>query len=284
MSNLSEADWVSAAAHQNRNLSEGDVHYTTRPSDKSALVAFPALKVPRQLQGHWEPYVDNGGTTAAIAGRQFVILGGDTRLNDEYNFHTRDDRSKLFRLTDRTMLASGGMQADRLQLQQMLKYRVEWFRHHNGGRTPSTAAMAQLLSTLLYRKRFFPYYTFNVIGGLDENGDGVCYSYDAVGTTEPLSYGTTGTGSAFVEPLLDCLLRREHQFDIPASEGGRRPPAAKTWQYRAPAEMTVESALEMLKAAFRCAAERDIYTGDSVRFWVLTPQGFTEVVERLRRD
>lgn len=31
-------------------------------------------------------------------------------------------------------------------------------------------AIAAMLSTILYGRRFFPYYVYNIIGGLDEEG------------------------------------------------------------------------------------------------------------------
>ena len=48
----------------------------------------------------------------------------------------------------------------------------------------STPAVAQLMSIMLYNKRFFPFYISNILAGLDENGKGCVYSYDPVGHCE----------------------------------------------------------------------------------------------------
>lgn len=48
-------------------------------------------------------------------------------------------------------------------------YHLQMYKHSNN-KTMTTGAIAAMLSTILYSRRFFPYYVYNIIGGLDEEG------------------------------------------------------------------------------------------------------------------
>ena len=80
----------------------------------------------------------------------------------------------------------------------------------------STQSLAQMLSTVLYHKRFFPYYVFNILGslifvliiayfvaGVDEDGKGGVYSYDPVGNFERENWRSAGSASHLIQPFLD---------------------------------------------------------------------------------
>lgn len=56
---------------------------------------------------------------------------------------------------------------------------------------------------MLYQKRFFPFYTFNCLAGLDEQGNGVVYGYDAIGSYDKLKYVVQGSGQELIVPVLD---------------------------------------------------------------------------------
>lgn len=61
------------------------------------------------------------------------------------------------------------MHADATDLVLRIHQRLEWYTHKHE-KLLSVAATAQMLSTMLYMKRFFPYSVWNILGGLDENG------------------------------------------------------------------------------------------------------------------
>eukprot|EP01112_Ceratiomyxa_fruticulosa_P004522 TRINITY_DN1505_c0_g1_i1.p1 TRINITY_DN1505_c0_g1~~TRINITY_DN1505_c0_g1_i1.p1 ORF type:complete len:233 (-),score=46.76 TRINITY_DN1505_c0_g1_i1:98-796(-) len=202
----------------------------------------PKAAGPMQARD-FDMYSNNGGTTLAVAGSDFCVLGADTRMSDGgYGINTRN-YTKLCKLTDKCVLATSGMQADTLALQKNLRSMLQMYEHNNG-KPMSTPAIAQWLSNTLYFKRFFPYYTFNVLGGVDDAGVGCCWSYDAVGSHERCKYSSSGTGQQLIQPLLDNQVGHKNQ--IRAIE----------------VDLTADEAEDLIKDALTSAGERDIYTGD----------------------
>jgi len=212
----------------------------------------------------WSPYVNNGGTTIGVSGKDFCVIAADTRLSEGYSIATRTS-PKVLKLTDKCVLATSGMQADAAALHKLLLARLTWYQHQNG-KQMSTPAIAQMLANILYYKRFFPYYTFNVLGGVDEKGVGCVFSYDAVGSYERTQYSSSGTGQTLVQPLLDNQIAHKNQQNV-----------LKT-------EKSVQEVEEIVKDAFNSAGERDIYTGDFVDMCTITSNGVAFTKLELKFD
>ncbi|KAF3603760.1 hypothetical protein F2Q69_00037099 [Brassica cretica] len=124
-----------------------------------------------------------------------------------YSILTRD-YSKIHKIAGKAVLSSSGFQADVKALQKVYQ--------HQHNKQMSCPAMAQLLSNTLYFKRFFPYYAFNVLGGLDEEGKGCVFTYDAVGSYEKVGYSAQGSGSTLIMPFLDNQLKSPSPLLLPA--------------------------------------------------------------------
>lgn len=96
-------------------------------------------------------------------------------------------RTAIFRSTDKCVIASGGCFTDIATLHKVLAARIDTYRHDHDVDMGCTA-LAQMLSTTLYSRRFFPYYAFNLVAGLDAAGKGAVFTYDAVGSYERVQY------------------------------------------------------------------------------------------------
>ncbi|CAO2184397.1 unnamed protein product [Urochloa humidicola] len=199
----------------------------------------------------FDPYENNGGTCVAVAGADYCVVAADTRLSVGYSILTRN-HSKISQLADKCVLASSGFQGDIKALQKNLAAK-ELVYEHNHNKKMSCPAMAQLLSNTLYYKRFFPYYAFNVLGGLDSQG-----------------YSAQGTGAALMMPVLDNQLKSPSPLLLPARD--------------AVTPLSQSEAVDLVKDVFASATERDIYTGDRLEIVVINSSGTHREFIELRKD
>ena len=110
-----------------------------------------------------------------------------------------------------------------------------------------------------------PYYAFNLLCGIDKEGEGCVYGYDAIGSFDKVTYGVQGSGSQLGTPILDNQFAgHNHMVKVlPTSQ-----------------QEVEDTAKDMINSI----AERDIYTGDGVEVVVVDKNGVRFKQEPIRRD
>lgn len=229
---------------------------------KSHAHVYSAEGVDHDRQHRFDAYAFNGGNIMAVAGDDFSVVATDTRLSQGFLIHSRD-HPKAIQLTPTTMVAMSGFEGDILTFKKHAQTRIEMYNFEHS-KFPSTPAVASMLSKMLYYRRFFPYYVYNIVAGLDENGKGCVYSYDPVGSYERETFRAAGAANELLQPLLDNQIGGKNLKEIP--------------------ELSIERAQEICVDCFISAAERDITTGDAVFVYVIDKNGVRFDRFPLRRD
>ncbi|BGP43646.1 Proteasome subunit beta type-6 [Rhodotorula kratochvilovae] len=209
-------------------------------------------------QHQFNPYADNGGSILAISSSKFAVIAGDTRQSSGYSIETRTAR-RVFQLTPDAAIAVQGFMGDAMAFVKRLKQRLEWYGHtHN--EVPSLKSIARLVQTMLYGKRFFPYYSYVILAGIDRDGTGAVYSFDPVGSYERESCRAYGSAQSLVQPFLDNMVYKKNQTpdpSLPPPVPGERP------------EFELTEVQQLLTDAFTGAAERHIEVGDGLDMLVI---------------
>ncbi|ODV91898.1 hypothetical protein CANCADRAFT_78732 [Tortispora caseinolytica NRRL Y-17796] len=220
----------------------------------------------------FNPYTDNGGTVLGIAGEDFAILAGDTRLSSGYSIHSRHE-PKVFHVGDQILATANGFAGDSNALIQKLEQRIEWY-HHQNNRPMKLASCARMSRSILYNKRFFPYYVHTILAGLDPEGKGAVYSFDPVGSYEREQCRAGGAAASLIMPFLDNQVNFKNQMD-PDSDGTKKRPL----RY-----LSLDEVLQLVLDAFTSATERHIQVGDSLQILIVSKDGVEERMFPLKRD
>lgn len=217
----------------------------------------------------FNPYSMNGGSLVAVAGEDFTVIASDTRLSEGYSILSRNS-SHLYNFQPNFVVGLVGFHGDCLTFTKGLETRLRMYEHEHNKKC-STSAVAQLISTQLYNRRFFPMYVNTIVAGLNNEGEGAIYSYDPVGSYEREVYRAVGSSASLLQPLLDSELGLKNKGTFELRK-----------RYTVPSHR--DQVVATIKDAFSAAAERDIYTGDTLVINITSRDGVQSEHFSLRRD
>jgi proteasome beta subunit len=154
---------------------------------------------------------------------------------------------KIFTIIDHVGAACAGLIADMQILTRQVSAYAKLFELNNG-RKISVKATAKTMSNLLFQRKFFPYFTQTIVGGVDDKGPDL-YTLDPMGSLIPDKYATVGSGAQIAIGVLEESYR----------DG-----------------MTLAEGKDLALRAMKSAIKRDIASGNGIDILVIAKDTIKE--------
>ncbi len=188
-----------------------------------------------------------GTTTIGLVCKDGVVLATERRATAG-TMITNKQTQKVFKIDENIGITIAGLVGDAQVLARYLKAEVSLYRLRRSAPLSAEGA-ATLLANILSGNRFYPYYAWLILGGVDAKG-GHVFSVDPAGGCIEDRFVSVGSGSTFVYGLIEEAYSR----DISTSDG-------------------VDLALRGLTAAMK----RDSASGDGYLVHAISTKGYREL-------
>ncbi|KAF4319324.1 hypothetical protein BBO99_00006503 [Phytophthora kernoviae] len=198
----------------------------------------------------------NGAAIIAMAGKDCVGIACDTRLGMQAQTVAMDFQ-KVFRVTDKTFLGLAGLGTDVQSVSQLLKFKLNMYKM-NEEREIKPKTLSALLSSMMYEKRFGPWFVEPVIAGLTEDNKPFLSSMDCLGC-EMMTKDFVVAGT--MEEALYGMCESMYKPD-----------------------MEEEDLFETLSQCLLSACNRDALSGWGAVVHIITPKGITSKKLQSRQD
>lgn len=174
-----------------------------------------------------------GTTTVGAIADGSVVLGAERKATMGYLVASKDT-TKILKLDEHIAMTIAGVVGDAQALDRYIKAELKLYKLNEGNRIPVNAA-ANLISNILYSRRFYPYIVQLVVGGYDDKPR--LFSFDpSGGMQEEKEFFSTGSGSPTALGVLEDKYKKG---------------------------MSLDAAKEMVIRAIFSATKRDIASGGS---------------------
>jgi len=198
----------------------------------------------------------NGGAVIAMAGKNCVAIASETRYGIQAQT-VAFDFPKVFKITDRVFVGLPGLLTDTQTLYEHFKFKVNLYQLREEREiTPRT--FSNMCASMLYEKRFGPYFVEPIVAGLNLDGSPFISGMDLIGA--PVfaeDFVLSGTCSEALFGMAECLWHKE---------------------------MNPDELFECISQTLLNACDRDATSGWGAVVHVLTPEGLTTRNLKTRQD
>mmetsp|Transcript_13510 Transcript_13510/g.20298 ORF Transcript_13510/g.20298 Transcript_13510/m.20298 type:complete len:205 (+) Transcript_13510:96-710(+) len=198
----------------------------------------------------------NGAAIIGMAGKNCVGICSDTRLGVQAQTVAKDFK-KVFEMGEKTYVGLAGLATDVISLHQLLQFQCNLYRFREH-REIKPETFSALLSTLLYEKRFGPWFCEPVVAGLTNDNKPFLSGMDLIGA--PVftdDFVVSGTCTANLHGMCEALYRPD---------------------------MNPDELFEVLSQCLLSAVDRDALSGWGAEVIIITPEGVHKRTLKCRQD
>jgi proteasome beta subunit len=186
-----------------------------------------------------------GATAVGVTYKDGVVLGSERRITLA-NYVLSKSGRKAFKVTDNTGAVCAGMVADMQNLIREVGVYTK-LKELEIKRTLRPGAVAKLMSVLMFERRYAPFITQVILGGID--GKPKVWVMDPLGSVIADEYAAVGTGA---------------EMAVGVIESGFSP------------AMPLKDAKELLLQAIKAAIARDSMSGNGIDLLTVDKSGIKE--------
>eukprot|EP00743_Colponemidia_sp_Colp-15_P000566 GILK01000634.1.p1 GENE.GILK01000634.1~~GILK01000634.1.p1 ORF type:complete len:222 (+),score=20.91 GILK01000634.1:61-666(+) len=121
----------------------------------------------------------NGAAIVAMVGKNCVGIAADKRYGIQQQT-VGTNFQKVFQMTDKTFIGLAGLATDVQTLHEKFKFRINMYRLKEE-REIRPKVFSNLVSTILYERRFGPFFVEPVIAGLESDNTPFICAMDLIG-------------------------------------------------------------------------------------------------------
>jgi proteasome beta subunit len=186
-----------------------------------------------------------GATAVGITYKDGVIMAAERRITLA-NYVLSKSGKKVFVVTDSVGAVCAGMISDMQNLVREVGVYTK-LKELEVKRTLRPGAVAKLMSVLMFERRFSPFITQVILGGIDDKPK--VYVLDPLGSVITDEYAAVGTGA---------------EMAVGVIEAGYTP------------SMSAKDAKDLLLSAMRAAIARDSMSGNGIDILTIDKSGIRE--------